>query len=40
MELMVIEVEGFLYMNKENDLVIRKAKGKEFPTAAMMLLTL
>ncbi len=28
----VIEVEGFIYIDKENDLVILKAKGKNLPT--------
>ncbi|OGU75440.1 MAG: hypothetical protein A2V93_11955 [Ignavibacteria bacterium RBG_16_34_14] len=31
----VIEVEGFIYMDKENDLVILNTKRKELPTAAV-----
>ncbi len=31
----VLEVEGFLYIDKENDLVILKAEVKELPTDAM-----
>ena len=30
----VLKVEGLLYIDKENDLVILKIKGKELPTAA------
>ncbi len=31
----VLKVEGLLHVDKENDLVIPKAKGKELPTAAV-----
>ncbi len=31
----VLKVEGLLHVDKENDLVILKAKGKELPTAAV-----